>query len=279
MIEEIHRRIRDGVASGRFEGLLFHGSGEPWEGSPVIGGDDIFWTSKSAVIAQQYIPAAGSTALVRSPSSYEMDRHIRPDEAFWSAIAARVAGASCVDVEYNKHGRLLSWRYPQNWPTYRQCVEWMKTELGYDMAENDMVEVKCFWEGNEERFMPASWKLQGSLLVTLSDDLKWRDLRLGQESDLMDLEYHQYEAFRQASNDGIDGVIINDFAQTDGGNVGHRSYGLTKNGLESREWVIIPAKRCTYDFAQPSDVTEDILVWCDQTPKISSKNGGNLLSL
>ena len=263
MIEEIERRLADGVESGRFEGLLFHGSGEPWEGKPRPGGDGMFWTASSAVIAQQYIPASGSTSIVTKVQSWRTDDRVLPElHSFWVTAAMQMTGLECSDAEYDPYGQLVSWRYPEGWPTYGQCQAWLENELGYVWRrDHEPVEVKVLMSDGAETLMPSDWSKDGTLLVTLSDGLAFRDLRRGGEGDLMDLEYHDYEAFEAAEAAGVDGVVINDFAQSDEGNLGHVSYGLTSHALSKLEWVAIPAKRHVYDWKQKDDITADIVEW------------------
>lgn len=262
MIDEIERRLAEGLETGRFEGLLFHGSGEPWSGDPQVGGDGIFWTTTSAVIAQQYIPASGSASIVGKPRLSEVG-HIWPENhSFWHDVARQMSGLACSDVQFDDRGQLSSWRYPEGWPTYEQCLAWLENEMGYAWeGEYDVVSIKMSSADGDGVVMPASWFREGTLLVTLADGLSLRDLRDGPEGDLMNLEYHNYEGFEAATRDGMDAVIINDFAQSDDGNIGHVSYGLTQNALAKLEWLTIPARRHVYSWNQTDDLTGDLRDW------------------
>jgi hypothetical protein len=275
MIDEIERRLIEGSARGVFQGLLFHGSGEPWDGDPRPGGDGIFWTADSPVIAQQYIPASGGSVFVSMPFEHRLSEMAPPDRhSFWNMAARQMTGLQCLDVEYDESGMPRSWRYPQGWPTLAECVAWLRDDLGYDLHDpNTPTAVKCSFEDGKETLMSADWYIQGTLLVTLSDGLEWRDLRSGEEGDLMDLEYHRYGDFAQAERDGVDGVIINDFAQTDEGNLGHVSYGLTSHGLANRDWLEIPAIRHPYTVGRTDDLTEAIREWTNSDrPRLANRN-------
>lgn len=66
-------------------------------------------------------------------------------------------------------------------------------------------------------------------------------VRRGDDGDLTDLEYHDHPAFARAQSAGYDGVIINDFAQTNVGNFGHVSCGINANGLRKLDFLRIDA--------------------------------------
>ena len=61
---------------------------------------------------------------------------------------------------------------------------------------------------------------------------------------------------------GCDGVVINDFAQTDEGNMPHLSYGLTLTGQSKVEWASLPARRRPISEAWSGrKVTPEVLEW------------------
>lgn len=72
------------------------------------------------------------------------------------------------------------------------------------------------------------------IIITLKKDFKFYDNTMGGSigGDLTDLEYHKVGMFREVEKRGYDGIIINDFAQSeDMGNYGHKSYGIFSNSL------------------------------------------------
>ncbi len=176
-----------------------------------------------------------------------------------------MTGLACLDVEMDAHDQLKTWRYPDGWPTITECVQWLQNEMGYRWNDDrHQLPIKCRFVDGVETLMPADWFLPGTLLVTLSDGLSFRDLRNGREGDLTNLEYHQYDRFSLAARDGADGVIINDFAQTDEGNIGHVSYGLTTHALSKLDWLSIPAVRHVYDWQQQNEMTQAIADWAEE---------------
>ena len=81
---------------------------------------------------------------------------------------------------------------------------------------------------------PANYKSVGRVLkVICNRDFKFYDYAAGKEGDLMDVDYHKIDLFRQMEKEGFDGIIINDFAQSGHyGNYGHISYGFFKNSIK-----------------------------------------------
>lgn len=247
-------------AGGRPKGLLFHGTCESFEGRPVGGTyDGVFWTADSPVIAQQYIPSSATTVLVHRPRDYEMGDHVRPNpDSWWNGLAQRMSGLKCRDVELDSYGRAKSWIVPEGWPTYADCVRYVEEVLGY-RQERGGYEIRQQLVDGRFEDRPAGWQIQGWLYVTLSDGLRFKDMRRSEDGDLMDVEYHDLDGFARASEEGWDGVVINDFAQADGhGNVGHVSWGLLPRGLAKLDWVRIPAVRRPLECGH---LTPDVEAW------------------
>lgn len=264
---EIVKRLRTAADSGRqIEGLLFHGTCERIEGPLRPGGDGLLWMSDSPAIAQQYIPAAGLEIMCSRPSPYEMDNRVRPDrESVLYRIACGLAGRTVEDVEFDQYGRLLSWGIPDGWPTYRQVTDHVETVLGYAPADSGCYWLRAAVEDGAERVMPADWTMPGTLFVALADGLRLKDIRQGEESDLTLYEHNNLCGFRQAAEEGYDGVVINDFAQTTKyGNLGHRSFGLNERGLSKAEWTSLPAVRFDLDVIFPFPAfTPDLAAWLE----------------
>lgn len=218
--------------------VLFHGTGEPIEG-PLRGGgyDGLLWTAREAAIAQQYIPRSGIVAILTAPDRFTLDRHVKPGlHSIEYRIACSLFGGKLEGVEYDRFGTAVSWPIPDGWPTYRDVYDHIENDLGYT-PRGGIFNLSTSLDGSEETIHPADWLRPGHLFATLADHLSFRDLRRGDEGDLTDLEYHDHRAFAQAEADGYDGVIINDFAQTDLGNYGHVSYGINATGLAKLTFV------------------------------------------
>lgn len=266
---DIHNEILARIANaadtgGAPEGLLFHGTCERIEGRLRPGGDGILWTSDTSVIAQQYIPAAGIEVMCSQPLPYEMDSRVRPDlNSALYGLACEISGTTVDDVERDAFGFVTSWRIPDGWPTYAAVIEHIEGILGYSAGSNGCYWLKATVEGGIERIMPANWKMDGRLFVAMADGLHFKDIRVGEESDLTLYEHNNLDGFRQAEDEGYDGVVINDFAQTTHfGNFGHKSYGLNARALDSMAWISLPAARFDLDCIHPFPaVTPELTEW------------------
>lgn len=82
----------------------------------------------------------------------------------------------------------------------------------------------------------GDYKLPGKMLtVTLKRDMRMLDISTG-EPDLNNVQYHNHELFKNAREQGYDGVIIDDFAQSEvHGNFGHTSFGFFKDTMPDLE--------------------------------------------
>lgn len=262
---EIAARIAAALETGgKIEGVLFHGTAEPIAGNLKPGGDGLLWTSDSPVIAQQYIPAAGIEMIRSRPLPYEMDSRVMPNmnDAFYS-LAASISGLEITDVERDRMGMAVSWAVPDGWPTNGDVVRYLEDELGYDAGRYGAYSLKTAMVDGREKVMPASWRMAGQLFMTLSDGLDFKDVRQSEEPDLTLYEHNDFAAFGAAEAQGLDGVIINDFAQTDRyGNFGHLSYGLNRRGLSKVGWISLPAVRFELGEILPFPAaTPDVMEW------------------
>jgi hypothetical protein len=114
-----------------------------------------------------------------------------------------------------------------------------------------------------DRMMPADWRVPGRLVVVDGHGLRLKDLRRGVESDLTDVEHNDLGRFQAAREEGWDGVVINDFAQTDQGNMGHVSYGLFHDSLAATSMFEIPCVRSTWDEIM-DDKSPAFEAWIDE---------------
>lgn len=273
--ERVFELIDAAIAENRQPtGLLFHGTVEPITGpSLTAGADGVFWTTTNPRIAQQYMPASGSSQLFGAINTFERDRPVKPFAASpWFVFSKSVSGHTDADfdVEMDSHGSLRSWRIPDGWLTYSEAEMALEKRLGYPAGQHHWVKIRR--DGDQEEFMPASYQMPGLLYVTLAEGLKFKDLRRSHEGDLMDREDHSYKQFAEADVEGRDGVLINDFAQTDRfGNIGHLSYGILPNRLAGLEWVVIPASR--YELCSVDDLATmpvEILTWHQDFPNLAA---------
>lgn len=224
--------------------LLFHGTCETFALPPRGGGyDGLVWTADLPTIAQAYIPDAGAKLLVSAPSEWQLGQRVVPaPNAAWTLVAHQMTGLDA-EVELDRHGNLRSWAVPAAWPTYREAAAWL-SGLGYPLDARGSAWLSIAREDATERVMPADWSMPGRLLVTVADGLRLADLRRGTEGDLTDLEYHDHAGFAAARAAGYDGVVINDFVQTEAwGNVGHISRGLFPEAAARLPWIEVPARR------------------------------------
>lgn len=263
MTDTIEQRLVRAAETGDFRGFLFHGSGESWSGTPHPGGDGLFWMARTPAIAQAYIPSAGSSYIVSLPLEYLMPQRVIPEKhGFWHQAAEQMTGMRCqVDGYDESTGLPTRWSVPEGWPTYARCAEWLEG-MGYSWPRpHESIDVLVAREDGRERIMPAGWRLEGTLVVTTDDGLEFRDLRTGDEGDLLSPDHMRYGEFEKAEAAGADGVVINDFAQIGRSNVGHVAYGLTSRGIEGRAWLMMPATRFEPDRLDPSPLTPEVREW------------------
>lgn len=263
---EIRRRIELAIEEDRpVEGVLFHATGVDIGGPLRPCGDGVLWTARCPFVAQQYIPASGVEALVSVPDFWRLDSRVSPDQHdTYASLASRISGLECDDIEWDFAGRAKSFRCPAGWPRYREVVAFIQNELGY-VADNGMYRVKEHAVDGQYVVMPADWSLQGRVFMALDDGLRFKDIRLSGESDLCVKEHMGYDAFEEAAREGWDGVIINDFCQTDDyGNVGHLSFGIGRESAAAVEWISAEARRCQIDpLFDGARVTDAVREWLE----------------
>jgi len=126
-------------------------------------------------------------------------------------------------------------KYKNEWKPYDKYLKAFVAQkfktLGYDVQHDYVRRVRLDSDGN---ILPADSRTVGKVLkVTCGRDFKIYNYAYGKESDLMDLDYHKIDMFRKMEEEGYDGIIINDFAQSDKyGNMDHKSVGFFKNSLK-----------------------------------------------
>jgi len=98
------------------------------------------------------------------------------------------------------------------------------------------------------RVLPPGGSADGRLFIgtTTRDMTLW--LKARGEGDLMNVQYHDVRGFRDARDEGLDGVMIDDFAQSEAhGNLGHLSVGLFSPALKDVRFKQVPATYEEYD--------------------------------
>jgi hypothetical protein len=111
----------------------------------------------------------------------------------------------------------------------------MEKLFGYKLEKSYGDEkYKKIIQKNDE-LMPENYQDVGKVVVLKPKrDLKLYNYAYGRsEGDLMDVDYHKIDLFREVEAKGYDGVVIHDFAQSaKWGNYGHLSFGLFKNTIK-----------------------------------------------
>ena len=222
--------------------VLYHGTCEEYDyQQPKVGGyDKAFWTSDSKAIAKTYIPVSGGIISLDTRSIVRATRNT-------SIINIQEA----IGINYNtatfkdENNEVRSYRIADVFdkPEYynnetAQCNyvnKKMEEVFGYKPKQG-----RDCWTGWEIKMhlsepQKADYVMEGKLLsLTLLRDFKIWDKTAGGEieGDLMDVDYHKIDLFRNIESKGYDGIKINDFCQSeDYGNVGHASVGLFKHAL------------------------------------------------
>lgn len=226
---------------------LFHGTAEKIKG-PLRGGgyDGILWTAEDSTIAQNYIPVAGSTLYFKEIDSCEIKESVKPYDIDLK-LGEQMGYKAMIYSE--KYGRPNSWSWFKGKKSVHlkkgELKEYIEDFLGYK-AKNGLYKLRM----ERGKIMPSEYKIQGELyIMTLKEgqEIKLFDYRLGNEGDLQNPQYNHLSAFEKIKISGYDGVIINDFAQSNNwGNLGHKSIGLFPSGIDKMEYVSIPATN--FDF-------------------------------
>lgn len=249
--------------------ILFHGTSSSFDTRKISpGGDDIFWTTDSITIARMYIPNK-SRRLFVTPSyllsgknyenirkslgitksiinlafkkqefnyqtylflqkknsefltkSKELEDNDEPIEDFFNAWKT-------VSNEYEKAKKNLKVveDYLSNF-----LIQKMKT-FGYELDNGGYNDIMTDSEGN---LLHNSVQTIGKVLkLTCQRDFKFYNYAYGKEGDLQDVDYNKFSLFRKIEEQGYDGIIINDFAQSNHyGNYGHFGIGFFKSSVK-----------------------------------------------
>jgi len=199
--------------------VLFHGTLEPFSSGLRPGGDHLIWFADSPKIAQLYIPKSGMKMFVGAEDL------VKPD---LDPIIQDLQKKLGIDYDYDKveweGRRLKSWPSPKGWdhmPKEKDIIERME-KLGFKDDRG-----RYTLRISKQQVMLPNEVQKGKLFIaTVKEPLTiWKKSK--GESDLMDLQYHDISGFKKAKAAGLDGVLIDDFAQSEEwGNFGHKSLGL-----------------------------------------------------
>jgi hypothetical protein len=218
--------------------ILFHGSIEKFSGGLKPGIDGLIWFADSPKIAQLYIPMAGLTMYV-SP-----EHVIKPDKDKNTQLVQKMLGIEydMSKVEWDGH-RLKSWPSPKGWEKLpkEKDIDDRMVRLGYKKDSHGYYALKV---ANNTILGPNEVQKGRLLIAKVKEPLKvWK--KSEGEGDQMNVQYHDISGFKRAKAEGLDGVLIDDFAQSkEYGNFGHLSVGLfdtkklsvTSVEAQYREW-------------------------------------------
>lgn len=209
-----------GVVTVPAGSYLFHGTLESFSSKLSPGGDGLIWFADTPKIAQLYIPHSGGV-LYTGPEQLK-----RPTESAAVRELQKKLGIeyNYDEVEWENH-RLVSYPLPRGWthfPSDRDVEELLK-KAGYESKGHGVYPVRM----HSGRILEPDEVIQGRLYIAkIREPLILWSKATG-ESDLMDLQYHDIKTFNDAKKKGLDGVLIDDFAQSEEyGNFGHLSVGL-----------------------------------------------------
>jgi len=259
VIEDRGVLVPSWASSRKFESgsVWFHGSGARFDGAIRGGGDGVLWFADSSVIAQNYIPKSAGMVLYCA-ELWNQDYTVAPPrQQFGDSVEFTVAtqmGHRLKYATYDGTGALRSWAWEGASPTRNAVREYITSELGYLLDEytgNCWISWKAISAPTEvggvkvwRQLLPADYRMPGRLFVIQSKK-GWNllDVSTG-EGDLCDPDYRKYDLFERAARGGYDGVIIDDFCQTDHhGNVGHVSLGLFRHTWPALEPLILDCRR------------------------------------
>jgi len=228
--------------------VLFHGTLEKFGGPLRPGGDELAWFADTPAVAQLYIPRSG-LSIYTGPRNL-----VRPSRDTDIQMIQKAVGIvyDLTEVEWGSNGRAESYYFPAGWDGLPDPNEIAKrlNALGYKDIKSpfDYTEFRI---ADDDTLMLPGEAAQGFLYIaTTMRDMKLWNKATG-ESDLLDLQYNDIRGFRDAEKAGLDGVLIDDFAQSEErGNLGHSSVGLFKNALRNIRTKRVPAQYREFEHGQ-----------------------------
>lgn len=234
--------------------------------------DNMFWTSDDMMIARTYIPSKSSymstsiDSLIRDEDHENIRKSLgltqriikyaweKQEEGYqklkyWEE---KHKGFIAKNKELEKDFTKYTDDFFQQWSVaednYRKAQKEMKwadhylklfvthkmKQFGYEPTGYSKDYFTKIFTDDDGYLLPFSSKSVGKVLkVICKRDFKFYNYAYGREGDLMDVDYHKLDLFRKVEEKGYDGIIINDYAQSDyHGNYGHLSIGFFKNSMK-----------------------------------------------
>lgn len=223
---------------------IFHGTLEDFSDDLRPGGyDKVAWFADMPAIAQLYIPRSGGTTYadargLRYPSQQSSTQEIQKAIGIEYDISK---------VKWDRHGRPDSFPSPKGMDDIpsEQEIESRLQQKGWNPKEHGIYAFR--FDGS--RLMKPDEKQQGRLFVGVTKRPMKLWLKSKGESDLQDLQYHDLSGFEAAKAIGLDGVLIDDFAQSESyGNFGHISVGIFGPALKDIQFKAVPATYEEWDY-------------------------------
>lgn len=239
--------------------LLFHGTIEPFESDLAPGIDGVLWFSDSPGIAQLYIPCSGMS-LFTSPELLAKPKNDAGVQAVQRYIGIHY-DYDDVDWDPRNPTRAIAWPRPEGFdglPTPKD-VEELLEKAGFVIDRtryNPSVQIDVYRDQNGDlQVLPPGDCREGRLFIaTPTRDMRIYVMAKG-EGDLMDTQYTKYDDFRDLEDEGYDGVLIDDFAQSrEWGNLGHLSIGLFE---EATRDLIVESRVARYREWDGDDSTPE----------------------
>lgn len=230
---------------------LFHGTCENFGGTPrATSAGGLLWFADNPAVAQLYICRSGGT---QSFSSRHIVDYEKNDSSMMEAIRDYVGmprelpnGRRYPNLEEIPDSP--GWTDPDTefWDQFEveDKAEALLKEKGIEQTGYGGFSVR-FHRG--EMLEPGEYA-PGTLYVgkTTRDMTLWKKGR--GEGDLMNLQYNDFKGFSEAEDARLDGVLIDDFAQTENwGNFGHPSVGLFRHAVKDVRFDSVPARYRNWD--------------------------------
>jgi hypothetical protein len=236
---------------------LFHGTSAEVSGKLRGGGyDKMIWFSDTPKIAQLYIPVSGMTAYLSA------DNISRPSKKSYVQELQKQLGIEYDYSEVEWDGqRAKSYYNPKGWdklPTEEDIDRLMKEKgFGSRKHSSDSFIVHV----DKDKILKEKEAQEGRLFIAkVKEPLTlWRKAK--GDSDLTDVQYHDLSGFKKMKEKGLDGVLIDDFAQSkEYGNFGHLSVGLYSTDklvikdipAQYREWTY--KEKGTLEYPNPPEM-------------------------
>lgn len=203
--------------------MLFHGSLEPFSGGLKPGGDGMIWFADNPNIAQLYIPESGGSMWLSARSLAEPN-HDPTVQELQKKLGIKYDYS---EVEWENQ-RAKSWRIPEGWKTTPTTdeVKTLMEKYGYKSDGSNYNPIFKVRVHGKKILEPNEIKKGRLFIAKVKEPLLVWKKALG-ESDLMNRQYNDIQGFKKAKKEDLDGVLIDDFAQSkEHGNLGHASVGL-----------------------------------------------------